>query len=344
MSVFVTTKANKFYYDGSEIFLKGLNLEPTDYSWNTLWTEWDWTDISAKLAYLSGINGINTVRVMIDKGGINLGLSTLIANIEQLLTQLDSYNCRLIFSFFAWTLPDTAGIVGFKQTAAEAWANISGIVKYFKDDNRILAWELKNEWMNNVSSESGGYTQANVEKYTGWLKTLYDNIKDADANHLVFSGGNSAYQWWKAGLGTSETINEYTDALPLHIYPSSSSDARMFMDSSETISIPYMKDYLLRTVGLNIGNMPVFVEETGKTTEQDSPTTAQLETQRYWAESFTSYLSKKDISGFIWWSIKDGTGSVSGRKYGLVDVNGNYKPAYYWFKQWQINDMREENL
>jgi len=342
--IYWTKTGHYFSFDGTNTFLKGVNIcpTPTDRGWDTMWINYDSVAIGEKLAYLGTdyLSDVNVIRTMMDVPNGSIEPQRLYDNFDDFLEKAKGYGVYVILNLLAWTLPDTTSVTGSKGniSATEAWDRIYHFIDRFKNDNRILAWQLRNEWMNAVQSDAGGFsliTANHVDKITPWLKSLYDNIKAIDSNHLVSTGGNTPELWQKAALATNEAISDYNDFIELHVYPSGAGTKppRQYMQSTRSISIPYLKQYLFNK-GLNLADMPFTIGETGLETISNG------EAEQYkWGSELVKYMSWEDIQGLFWWSLQDQKSSI---KFGLLDNNGNKREVYNWYKNWQINLVREE--
>lgn len=213
---FVTIAGNRLEQHGQQITLKGTNYYPAEHPWGFMWTEWDGPAVDRDLARARRELGINTIRVLVPyrtfegwtdgKGNIP---PQMIDRLRQLIQLAGHHQLKVIVTLFDWH--DSIAAPGSIEESYDL-RYLRTIVDVFKDDDRVLAWDLHNE-PDNYGSWLGGNAPAVVD----WLGRMADAIRVLDQRHPITVGVGRFESLWQSSPG-GRTIAEISDIISVHEY------------------------------------------------------------------------------------------------------------------------------
>jgi endo-1,4-beta-mannosidase len=239
--------------------VRGVNYYPQDTPWDGFWSDTPESVMERDMALAAGLN-INTVRIFIpwnektEQAGLIDAEGTVdpvyIAKVDRFLEIAWGHGIRAVVCFcFEYHGPP------LRIPGEEAWKRAMGaFAGHFKDDGRILMWDLINEPERFAPPEKAGdgdfSGHAGVRAYLAeavpWIKTV-------DPNHLTTVGLG-----WRVDLLDPEAL---PDVLQYHHY---SPKEELFEQGTDRV----------RTVVENFrkhgGDRPVLIGEFGISTARDS--------------------------------------------------------------------------
>lgn len=196
---FLTIENGQFMLNNEPFIMKGFNYFPRNYHKSSMVT-WDWNEVDTELA-LGKILGSNVVRTFIDygfstdslgKGDYNDGINDIwevenyykptrqyISAINNFLDIAYKHELNVIFSLFDY-MPGWAFIDQREQYIGLAKIYLDSLIGYFKDDSRIVAWDILNE--GDLLTEKYGTP---FPKILEFYKEMYNTIDSLDSNHAV---------------------------------------------------------------------------------------------------------------------------------------------------------------
>ncbi|HXF04639.1 MAG TPA: alpha/beta hydrolase fold domain-containing protein [Blastocatellia bacterium] len=227
-------------------------------------------------------------------------------------------------------LPPGADPLHFPPRDLRAWADyVSQTVSRYKDE--IQYWEVWNE------PDLRGFWAGTAAQYAELLAVTYDAIKRANPDAKVVLGGlalGGPPQQLNRNFLT-EILNDarypaarYFDIMNFHHY-GSREEARQRMDDVRAA---------LRQAGAS--NKPIWITETGYSSDpsqQNDPNYRGLEGQAEWLRDMIPYLLELGAEKVFWYRLYDYPADfnqdVGARYHGLIDNQGNPKPAYFAYKE-----------
>lgn len=301
--------------------VRGVNYYPAQTPWGGLWTKTPPEVIEKDMALCASLN-INTIRTFMmwnefmDANG-NVAPQYL-DKFEHLLSAAWKNNIRVIACFEI--------VPRGKNITAEKWQRaMSAFVTRYKNDGRILMWDLMNE------PESRDWDAESRE----YLRAALPFIKQLDGNHLVTVG--IAYQIDKlAEVGVPDVI-QYHEYAP---------KSQLFTQGTKRVesSIANMRKYG--------GTRPVIIGEFGMSTARDAEFGAGKEWQEKLppppgneAEQILIYgivfnaAEKAKIAGVLPWCLhsyptqEKGFLTPTESMFGLVRHDGTLKPAALFLRE-----------
>lgn len=286
--------------------LKGLNYYPQAHPWDLLNVEIDLSVYQADMNHIKSLNG-NAIRIFLqyeDMGGPAPDKFKL-ERLEQFLDIAHLAEIKVILTLF-----DFYGDYSLSDWRATD-QHLRILIQEIKHHPAILAYDLKNE--PDLDFENRG--QALV---LDWLSHKSDLIHKLDPNHPVTIG------WSTPEAG--ELLSDKLDFVSFHYY----GKATNFKDRFAALSNQTNKPILLSEYGLSsyrgIWNPVQFSEK--KQAKHFESMTAEIENLNLGQLAWTLYdfksVPKKVVGKRPWRRAYQ-------QHYGLVDDEGQWKPAAHFF-------------
>ena len=193
-SAFAAVKGDQLLIEGQPVLVKGTNYWLHNAPFVDTWGEWDGPRVKADLAKAKAL-GVNNIRIglpyiyppidLVWGDKLSERVNGPITNLmTQLLQIAASYDMKVIFVLF-----DGADRVDDPQAAE--WRQqlnyVQGIVEPFADDDRVLAWDLKNEPDNGMVWKKG-----DPEGSIAWLGKIAAAVRLVDTRHPITVGMGKA--------------------------------------------------------------------------------------------------------------------------------------------------------
>jgi hypothetical protein len=310
---FVKAESNKLTLNGQPITLKGSSFYPHEGPWQYMWTQWNGEATAQDLAHAVEL-GNNTVRILVPYGGTygwiddNTGevRAEYLNQLKQMVQIAGNLNLRVILTLF-----DFYGMYPAAGSLEER-SNLNylrTIISAFRDDDRILAWDLHNE-----PDNYGPWKDKNdPEAALNWLARMTSAAKSIDPNHL-FTLGPGRYESFDQQDSAGNSLFNLSDFISIHSY-----NARDLNNIIGRIKSKTTKPVILEEVGWPTG--PVF--------SKDYSESSQLENYKLIVEA----AKNQQVSGVVQWQLMDMLpyGIVNFDTFqdyfGLIRRNGALKPA-----------------
>ncbi|GAA1652102.1 cellulase family glycosylhydrolase [Actinoplanes couchii] len=277
--------------------VKSLNYYPSNAAWSSMWNNFDAKRIEADLAKVAGL-GADNVRVIIfpQAFGYPTPKAKYTDRLEAFIAAADKYGMTVKITLFDWW-------DGYSDTANSiTWAKT--VIAPFKDDPRVLAVELKNEFQPDDASA------------VTWVRKLIPAIRAvAPAMPLTLSvdGATGAPGMAKIKKSLAGTSLDYYD---FHFYGSSERALTEIRRAQDAVA-----------------PVPVVIGETGLSSDSDS----EGEQAAYLARVYRA-AREAGVGSVSPWTFTDfsdgaipGHSQVSGKpaqyKFGLHRVDGTPKVA-----------------
>ncbi|GIF03436.1 cellulase family glycosylhydrolase [Actinoplanes siamensis] len=276
---------------------KTINYYPSDAGWSAMWTNFDPVAIDADLAKAASL-GANDVRLIVfpDAFGFPTPKTEYTERLSKFISIADSHGMTVKMTLFDWW--EGYGDV----TRSIAWAK--AVVEPYKDDPRVLAVELKNEFRPDDTAA------------VAWVKQLIPAIREAaPAMPLTLSvdGGTGAAGMAKIKDALASTPLDYYD---FHFYGSSERSLAEIRKAQAAVS-----------------PSPIVIGETGVS----SSATSEGEQAAYLARVFRA-ATEAGVGSVAPWTLNDfSAGAIPSQSivstipaqytYGLYRADGTAKLA-----------------
>jgi len=313
----IEVDGDRLVQHGQTVFLKGTNYYPAAHPWSLMWRQWDGSTVSGELLRARRELGINAVRVLVPyraaegwTDGRGKVTPEMLARLQEFVQIAGSHQIKVIVTLFDWH--DSIAKAG---SPAESYdlQYLHTIVSAFKDDDRVLAWDLHNEPDNYPNWGDGRGAEV-----VDWLGRMADAVRAIDPRHPVTVGvGRHASLWLPAPNG--RTIADMSDIISVHNY-----DAAQFA--------PMLTEVRARTT------KPIMLEEFGWPSGPDCR-------GPYFDESSQLYLYRQAIKlagdhnlvGMLGWWLQDPPTTLvfsydENGHFGLYHRDGTPKPAVAPFR------------
>ena len=324
---FVGIDGAGFTFRGKKVKLKGSNYWLSAAPFAQTWAGWNGPRARTELQKAREL-GVNTIRIGIpydnrDTRDVVWGSFRemkkvspwIISQMTQVLQIASEYDMKVIFTLFEWY--DQQPAQGSAEEATNL-AYINGIVGAFAEDDRVLAWDLRNEPDFYPAWQEGRYSEV-----IGWLKRMALHVRSLDSRHPVTVGVGDYKSVWKAA-SDGTTLNSFVDFVAFHAY-----DAGALSTQIKELKAHTSKPLLLEEMGwpTSPGRDPM-------------PKNAQYDeaTQTFLYRTMLEASRGADIAGVVQWTLWDFVPGVTYRDdyesyFGLVKRDGTYKPAAEVFKR-----------
>jgi endo-1,4-beta-mannosidase len=325
----VRVEGSHLTYGGGPVRLKGTNYWRSDQPFVGTWINWKAPLMQQELAAAAAM-GVNTIRIGIpydqpdaldviwgggcDENGRNCSAirGPVVDRMTQLLQIAAGYQMKVIFTLFEWNnsfpAPDESGY-------ERQMAYLRGIVAPFKDDDRVIAWDLHNEPENYASWNDGPAGPARV---IAWVDRVAAETRRLDPRHLLTVGVGHYENLWLAPQGRS--LLDIVDFASFHCY--SAGTLRTQMDAIHAHT-----------------QKPVLLEEMGWPTGPEIlnrwPNVYDDPTQQFLYRTMLGDAQAGDLAGVVQWTLYDNPRGNTERTrkptvesfFGLVRLDGSWKPA-----------------
>ncbi|MDQ2808610.1 MAG: cellulase family glycosylhydrolase [Chloroflexota bacterium] len=309
------------WHGGQPVTLKGTNYWLHTAPFVDTWGEWDGAQVAAELAKAHEL-GVNSVRITLPYIHVPIPLvwgdkvsERVNGPIIQLMTQLlqiaAGYDMKVMFALFDGTdRVDDPSAAEFRQELNY----VQGIVEPFADDDRVLAWDLKNE-----PDNSPVWLKGDAAQSIHWLSQMAAAVRAADVRHPITVGMGQAANLWAAPDGLR--VLDFVDFVSFHSY-----DAGGFVSQIQAV-----QDHTAKPVVVSEFGWP-----TGPARESSAAATYDEATQSYLYRTMLPAAQAAGVAGVLQWTLWDyerGDGRPDHESFfGLVRADGTFKPAADLFR------------
>lgn len=324
---YVTIEGDQFIYAGAPIKLKGTNYWLSDAPFSGTWASWNGPKVYEELKKAQAL-GVNVIRIGIpfdhgdtmdvvwdsdqEMGKVNIWIQRQMTQVLQIASTL---GMKVIFTLFEWYDEQP------KQGSRDERPNITyleGVVLPFANDDRVLAWDLRNE-----PDFYDRWASGDPDRVIEWLDRMAKAVRHLDKKHPITVGlGDYRNFWLEDKRGRS--VLDFVDFVSLHCY-----DAHALPAQVEALRA--------RT------DKPIIVEEMGwPTSPGDQPARDGAlfdeSTQNYFYTEMLDEAKSLDLAGIVQWTLFDfaprTTSTVANfeEHFGLFRLDGSAKPAAEIFK------------
>ncbi len=317
----ITVSGSNLVQQEQTVTLKGINYYPAAHLWSAMWTQWNSAVVAEELLRARRGLGINTVRVLVpyrksdgwmdDQGTVEPHMLDRLRQFVQIAGELQ---LKVIVTLFDWH--DGTAEAGSSDEARDL-KYLRTIVGAFKDDDRVLAWDLHNE-PDHYPAWGAGKAAAVVD----WLGRMADATRALDRRHPLTVGVGKHNSLWQAAPN-GRTIADISDVLSIHGY-----DAAIFESMLREVRARTSKPVLLEEFGWPSGPAcrgPYYDEAT----------------QRYLYQQAMQLAATNELNGLMGWWFRDPPatlpyGEDESGYYGLYRYDGTPKPAVGAFRTLRV--------
>lgn len=339
---FVGVQGTQLMFRGKPIKLKGTNFYPKDTPWADMWRRWKGEDAKRDLLRAQEV-GINSIRILVpykpENGWTNKATGEVVPEyldeLRQMVQMAGELNMKVMIALFDFYDPYYDEKLPRPEAEARNKLYLQGIVSAFKDDDRVMAWDIHNE----PDQYKSWYEARNISEFVGWMDRMGAEIRRLDPGHLVTVGMSSFDNLFVADktgappLGkqaSGRTVADISDFLSFHSYNVGNMDWQ----------IAYIKGQ---------ANKPVVLQETGWPSGPPCQTPDYSEARQVFVyDAMIKAAKKGDLSGLMqWqlWDLKTGVSSGRGREthedyFGLLRRDGSWKAAMPLFRDaWPVEPL-----
>ena len=315
-TAFVRVQGNRLVLQGQPVTLKGTNYWLHNAPFVDTWGEWNGAQVAAELAKAHAL-GVNSVRITLPYIHVPIPLvwgdkvservnGPIIGLMTQLLQIADSYDMKVMFALFDGTdRVDDPSAAEFRRELNY----VQGIVEPFAHDDRVLAWDLKNEPDNGPVWLKGDAAQS-----IHWLSQIAGAVRAADTQHPITVGMGQAVDLWAAPDGLR--VLDFVDFASFHSYDAGGFAGQIQATQAHT-------------------DKPIVVSEfgwpTGPPRESSAAATYDEATQSYLYRTMLPTAQAAGVAGMMQWTLWDyerGDDRPDHESFfGLVRADGSFKPA-----------------
>jgi hypothetical protein len=317
----VEIKDGTLVQHGRPIMLKGLNYYPSAQPWSHMWREWDGPAVERELARARRELGINVVRILVPFRKVEGWQDDyrnipprMLNHLRQFVQIAGQQQLKVIVTLFDWH--DSIEPAGSDGERADLYY-LRTIVDIFKQDDRVLAWDLHNEPDNYPAWE-----RESPPAVVDWLWRMAAALRQIDLRHPITVGvGDPGSLWQAAPDGRS--IADLSDIISVHSY-----DAARYPELIAEVHARTSKPVLLEEFG-----WPSGPECRG--VYYDEPSQLYLYRQAMQASATSGLV------GMLGWWYQDPPATLvyatdENGHFGLYRRDGEAKPAVAPFRQLRV--------
>ncbi len=190
---YVSLKDGAFVVNDQRYIVRGVNYYPARGPWRRFLTEWDDANVTRELDLIAGA-GFNTIRIFLwyealfdCEGNGAIPNPEAFKRLDTVIRLAAARGLRLIVTLN--DLPDLL-LRPLYRNPQPATDQTLFIVRRYRDEPAILAWDLRNE--GDIDWIRGDATMREV---LDWLRALSPQVRAADPHHLITAGWNEHAQF-----------------------------------------------------------------------------------------------------------------------------------------------------
>jgi hypothetical protein len=327
---FVTVQGNQLIYKGKPVKLKGLNFYPKDQPWDQMWKRWRGEDARQDLSRAREL-GVNVLRILVpfqpDTGWTSKTTGEVtpryLDQLHQVVQMAGELDMKVMIALFDFYDPEEDNWQPGSKAEERQLIYLRTIINAFRDDDRVMAWDLHNEPDNYATWRD----EKNPKRVIEWMARMAAEIRRLDPNHLVTVGMAQFDHLFVADNTGSPYLEEPNRGLT----PADLSDFLSF-HSYNAGNMDWQLHYIKTR-----SPKPIVLQETGWPSGPPCQTPDYNEERQVALYSIMAEKAHKfDISGVLWWQLWDHPLS-SGREtheefFGLLRRNGTWKPVMSLFR------------
>jgi hypothetical protein len=281
LTQFVTVQNDQLTLQNKLFKVRGVNYYPRQAPWHKFLQESDLAEIETELALIKEA-GFNTIRIFLWYDPLftcqpedAIPNEVVFQKVDEIIQLAKDNDLKLII-----TLNDLPDLL-FRPLYTD-WehydAQTTYIVRRYRNEPAILAWDLRNEGDLDYAARPGDEEKFEEKEVIDWLAHTSELVRENDPNHLITAG------WW----GDPQATFKYVDILSFHHWY----DATSLLERIETYSENSKK--------------PILLEEIGYHSWQDAPQDQRSEeTQANLLNEAIQITESEQIAGWLIWTAFD---------------------------------------
>ena len=329
----VATPQPELEWNGVPFRPIGTNYYPRDHPWTGTWTAYNGTELREDLGRLKALGG-NCIRTFIQweliepsQGSYN---TTIVNRIQDFFNACSDAGIAVMFSFFDFGPPGWAGVEQDQMYVNESLiarqvAQLEYLIPLVNDTSSAFIWDLRNEPRSQTVTR---------EQFSMWVYNLTMTIKNMGDTHYVVVGGG-----WDNFEDPAIYADLPVDAVCMHFYTSRDNPT-------------WKRDFQKYAAKFKAIGKPVILQEFGWPTWEGIGITENMQAHYY--RGIFDECDRASVAGITSWCLWDytvdldwkGSGDHSEEHYGLLRVDGSWKPSAQAFhdyatgnhpRTWNIN-------
>ncbi len=272
---FIRVQDGQLSVRNEPFLVRGVNYYPARYPWRRFLTQTDSATVETEFALLQSVN-FNTLRIFLWNealfqcpGSGAVPVAEAFLRLDEIMHQAAKYDFHVIV-----TLNDLADLSEYPlyDNPPHVQAQTTFIVRRYRDEPAILAWDLRNEGDIDYGIQhglQGKFTRAAVLEWLDQTSTL---VRSLDAHHLITAG------WLQDSAATIPDV----DLISFHHW-SGVAEARQRIVALQAVT-----------------DKPVLLEEFGYSTQRVS-----LEDQAFIMGEVIYEVEATNAAGWLIWTAFD---------------------------------------
>ena len=327
---FVTVRGDQLIFRGEPIKLRGINFYPKDQPWDLMWKRWRGEDTRRDLSRAREL-GVNVVRILVpfqpdtgwtrkESGEVTHSYLNQLQQTVQIAGELDMKVMIALFDFYD---PEEDDWQPGSKAEERHFLYLRTIVNTFRDDDRVMAWDLHNE----PDQYATWRDEKNPRRVIEWMARMAAEIRRLDPNHLLTVG-----------------MSQFD-----HLYVADSTGSPYLEEPNRGLTPADLSDFL-SFHSYNAGNMdwqlhyvktrspkPIVLQETGWPSGPPCQTPDYSEERQVALYKIMIEKARKfDIAGLMQWQLWDlplaGGKETHEEYFGLLRRDGSWKAAMPIFR------------
>jgi tetratricopeptide (TPR) repeat protein len=209
LGAFISIEGDRLVTDDQTFIVRGVNYYPRHAPWDRFLTKGDLSEIAKELDLIASA-GFNTLRIFLWYDPLFICTPEEAVPNTAAFTRLDTLIAlaRKRGLYLIVTLNDLPDL--FLRPLYTDWARYDAqttfIVRRYRDEPAILAWDLRNEGDLDYGANTGEKGNFEQETVLAWLRHAAALVRANDEYHLLTAG------WWGDAAETAEIV----DVLSFH--------------------------------------------------------------------------------------------------------------------------------
>jgi len=282
--------------------IRGVNYYPQKYPWRKFWSHFPKDTIESDFKLIDSL-GFNTIRFFIpfnEFGGPHISEDNLL-KLDFLISTAKIHDLKVMPTLFDFPV----GFELLKYTGYDRHLKI--ILERYKDEEAIIAWDLKNE-------PDIDFEYHKKEDVLAWLDFMIKQAKRYDENHPLTIG-------W-AHIENGSYLSENLDFVSFHYYE----EIDKLNDRFEVLQSA-------------VGDKEILVSEYGMTSYDGFYPGAHSETeQSEYIVALNNFMLEKGMGGMLWsfYDFDEAPSDIFGwkpwvkatqKEFGIINADGSQKPS-----------------
>ena len=285
---FIKVEGDQFTLNGAPVVIKGANYYQRNAPWAEMWKQWYGPQVAQEVKAGKDQLGLNTLRIMVPYGQ-NHGWNSdatgevspdMLDRLRQMVQIAGQNGQKVILTLFDFY--NIWPAAGSPEEAANL-RYLAAIVGAFREDDRVLAWDIHNE----PDNYTHWTNDKRPDQVIDWLSRMLAATKGLDPNHPVTVGLGNYQNFWLSPTPGQRPLINLVDFVSFHAYEA-----------------PNLQTQVQEIKGRT--TKPVLLEETGWPTYPAYVHPTYNEDDQYWFyERMIAVAQGERIAGAVQWVLWD---------------------------------------